>query len=94
MLRRTETLEATHSLVLDNFATFLQFPLLHHVGVSLHAVDGKGLGETVGDQCVGMQTGQSDELPDETKLGQLPDVFLHVLVVQSGCSPVKRGRQV
>lgn len=99
--------------MLDNLTTFFQFPLLNHVGVSLHTIDSKGFGETVGNQRIGVQTGERDELPTvwkrmvkrglcalihvylhETKLGQLPDVFFHVLVVQSRGSPIERGRQV
>lgn len=62
---------ATHSLMLDNFAAFLEFPLLNHVGVGLHAIDSESLGEPVRDQGVGMQTGQSDELPAFVDQGQL-----------------------
>jgi hypothetical protein len=49
--------------MLDNLTAFFQFPLLDHVGVSLHAIDSKGFGETVRNQSVGVQTGQRDELP-------------------------------
>jgi hypothetical protein len=49
--------------MLDDFTSLLQFLLLDLSGVSLHTINGEGFGESVGNEGVGMETRECDELP-------------------------------
>lgn len=80
-------------LVLDNLTTLVNLGLLDLATVSLHTLLRVGLGELVGDESVGVQTGKGDELPHVAELGQSADVGLLVLGGHGG-GPVERGRQV
>lgn len=76
-------------LVLDDLASVLDFLFLDLGSIGLHSLLGKVSCESVGDESIGVETGKSDELPDESEFTELPNVLLHVLVVEASSTPVE-----
>lgn len=78
----------TPLLVGDDVNALLHLGLLDQLAVGAHAVLGIGLGELVGDERGGVQTGQGDELPAVTQLAETLDIGL-LLIARHGFLPVE-----
>lgn len=84
---------ATPLLVLDDVDLLVHLGLLHQLAVGAHADGAVGLGELVADQGGGVKTGEGDELPAVSELGEAADISL-LLSAGHGALPVERGRKV
>ena len=81
-------------LVCQDITADLALLALHQLDVSLHTLLGESSSEQVRDVGVRVETTKSDELPDEAKLAEIPDVALHLLGAELSGIPIERWRQV
>mmetsp|Transcript_7003 Transcript_7003/g.22984 ORF Transcript_7003/g.22984 Transcript_7003/m.22984 type:complete len:422 (+) Transcript_7003:333-1598(+) len=81
-------------LVPEQLDAGLALGALDHVDVGVHAALGVALDKLVGDEPVGVEAGQGDELPDEAAAAKLAGEGLHLVLGHAGRVPVERGRQV